>query len=264
MKDLVNEKLLNEVLKVAEEAMNQIAFIYNRNEEVEVSRKADGSPVTSADRISHDIIEAGLRKIDPALAIISEEGPTVPWEERKNFDCFWMVDPIDGTYGFINRTGDFSINIALIANHVPVLGVVATPVNKGLYYARSGSGAYVNHLGKVKKLSANLFTRKDNNLNFICSPTQNIDEISHYFQKFKSPRIQYRSGTIKFLLIAEGKAHIYPCNKKINEWDTAAGQIILEEAGGLVLRADNDQPLKYNKTELKNPPFIAYGDIQDL
>ncbi|TVR79805.1 MAG: 3'(2'),5'-bisphosphate nucleotidase [Saprospirales bacterium] len=264
MRELVNEKLVIEVLKVASEAMQQIASIYNHSENVAVSQKADGSPVTAADHISNEIIARGLKNIDPALPIISEEGPTVPWEDRKNYDLLWMVDPIDGTYGFINRTGDFSINIALIAEQMPVLGVVATPVNQRLYYAYSGGGAYVNNRGKVRKLSASLFSRQDRELNFICSPTQKIDEIDHYFQKFEKPKIQFRGGTIKFLLLADGKAHIYPCNKIINEWDTAAGQVILEESGGLVLRADNDQPLKYNKTELKNPPFIAYGDIQDL
>jgi 3'(2'), 5'-bisphosphate nucleotidase len=257
-------QILNEVTSLCKKAMDEVYPIYLDVGRQKVERKEDGSPVTNADLLSHDIISRGLQKIAPEIPVISEEGILPTYEERKNMPVLWMVDPIDGTYGFINRTGDFTVNIALIKDQMPVLGVVGVPVTGETYFAVAGEGAFKIKDGHKSKLEARLFTKGDEALKFICSPNQKKEELANYFSKFRNPQISYRSGTIKFLKVASGEADIYPSNRKIKEWDTAAGQIIVEEAGGLVLRADNDQPMKYNKTDLRNPPFIAYGDIQDF
>ncbi|TVR88686.1 MAG: 3'(2'),5'-bisphosphate nucleotidase CysQ [Saprospirales bacterium] len=258
------KELIPELSELCREVMEEVIKIYDEGGKLKVNRKTDGSPVTNADMIANEIIVNGLKKITPGIPIISEEMPLPEYRDRKNSDYLWMVDPIDGTYGLIERSGDFTINLALIKDHAPVIGMVGVPVSGEIYSAVAGGGAQVEKNGHRSHLEANIFSKKDRGLRFICSPNQEMEKLTNYFEKFDQPRLKYRSGTIKFLLVASGQADIYPSIRRINEWDTAAGQLIIEEAGGVVLRADNDQPLKYNKPDLRNPPFIAYGDIKDF
>jgi 3'(2'), 5'-bisphosphate nucleotidase len=244
--------------------MEAVMEIYDSHEGIDFRRKEDGSPLSNADLLANEILCKGLETLTSDIPIISEELENPPFEERRKMRRLWMIDPIDGTYGFIKKNGDFTINIALIEDQQPVLGVIGRPVNGEVYYATAGNGAFVEDGKDKKALSALVFRKKDPRLKFVCSPTQDFSGLQSYFDKFDQPQMYYRGGTIKFLMVAAGEAHLYPSNRRINEWDTAAGQILVEEAGGLVLRADNDQPLKYNKTDLKNPPFIVYGDIQDF
>nr|MBS0037443.1 3'(2'),5'-bisphosphate nucleotidase CysQ [Saprospiraceae bacterium] len=255
---------LDPVIELCEEVMTEVLSMYHRDEEWNVQTKKDGSPLTQADLLANELIVRRLRELSPEIPILSEEMINPPFSERQNFQSLWMVDPIDGTYGFINRTGDFSINIALIRDQSPVLGVVGMPVTGEIYYATSGGGAFVRMGDRTKALEAEVFSKEDRGLRFVCSPKQDSDVMTRYFSKFTDPVVKYRGGTVKFLMVARGEAHIYPNNRLINEWDTAAGHLIVEESGGVVLQADNDQPIKYNKTELRNPPFIVYGDVKEI
>ena len=256
---------MEEVIELCSVVMEEVLSLYRQPENWQVEQKADGSPLTRADLLANDLLVRGLKKISPEMPLISEELPFPDISSRRKFQKMWMIDPIDGTYGFVNKTGDFTINIALIEENTPVLGVVGVPVTGEVYFASSGEGAYVRHRGHTRSLGAMVFSGDEPALHFVCSPKQkDSDQMARYFGKFTDPKIQYRGGTIKFLMVARGDVHIYPNNRSINEWDTAAGQIIVEEAGGLVIQANNHQRLKYNKPDLKNPPFIVYGDIKNM
>lgn len=252
------------LIDLCRDAMQGIMRIYEHPAGIKYRRKSDGSPLSDADLLANEIICKGLETLFSDVPIVSEELEHPPYEERRKMQKLWMIDPIDGTHGFVNRNGDFTVNIALVEDQQPVLGVIGRPLTGEVFYAIAGNGAFVNNGKETRSLSALVFRKKDPKLKFVCSSNQDFSNLQSYFSKFDQPQISYRGGTIKFLMVANGEAHLYPSNRRINEWDTAAGQVLVEEAGGLVLRADNNQPLKYNKPDLKNPPFIVYGDIQDF
>lgn len=253
-----------QLTELCRSTMQAVMEIYQSSDAIDYRQKSDGSPLSDADLLANDMLCRGLENFFPDIPIISEELDNPPYEERKKMKRLWMIDPIDGTYGFVKKNGDFTINIALIEDQMPVLGVIGRPTTGEVFYATSGNGAFVENAESRRPLSALVFAKKDARLKFVCSPAQDFSGLQNYFNKFDQPQMIYRGGTVKFLMVASGEAHLYPSNRRINEWDTAAGQILVEEAGGLVLRADNDQPLKYNKPDLENPPFIVYGDIQDF
>jgi 3'(2'), 5'-bisphosphate nucleotidase len=226
---------------------------------VSVEQKADRSPVTAADRLSHEIVTATLKR-DYAFPVLSEEGKSIEYDERRRWDAFWLVDPLDGTKEFINGNGEFTVNIALIRGGVPVMGVIYVPVKDLLYYAVKGGGAYKIEHGLTVRLPLRT-ERKD------CTVVGSRSHASREFEEYvRTLRARHEDlafvsagSSLKFCLVAEGTADLYPRLGTTMEWDTAAGQLIVEEAGGRVVDASDGRPLRYNKADLRNPHFIATG-----
>lgn len=170
----------------------------------------------------------------------------------------WMVDPLDGTKEFIHRNGDFTVNIALIREGEPVLGVVYQPVNGDLYYADKETGAFSTKNGITSALKTTPFSIHEKGLKVVASRSHLNEETAQFIQKLSEPALVTRGSSLKFLLLASGEADIYPRLAPTSEWDTAAAQCILTVAGGVVINAEDGNPMVYNKQSLLNPSFIAY------
>lgn len=252
---------LDELLKIAVSAGTAILEIYH-SEDFGIESKVDESPLTKADKKANDIICAGLIKLFPEIPIISEENKEIPFETRKDYSYFWLVDPLDGTKEFIKRNGEFTVNIALIHVNKVVGGVVYTPVTNELFYAFKGTGAYMVSSNSKAKLKANKFSIEKEHLKVVCSRSHMNEETREFLQGLKNPELVSKGSSLKFLIIANGQADVYPRLAPTMEWDTAAAQIILEEAGGIVLNCETRKTLQYNKEVLRNPNFIAYGELQ--
>ncbi|XOV92296.1 MAG: 3'(2'),5'-bisphosphate nucleotidase CysQ [Bacteroidota bacterium] len=238
--------------KAAQKASAEILKIYESGD-FSIESKADDSPLTLADKASHHAIVSELEKTD--IPILSEEGKAIPFKERKNWEYFWMIDPLDGTKEFIKKNGEFTVNIALIHNNQVVLGVVYTPVLGDLFVAIKGEGAYKNG----QRINVNQFSRKDAGLKVVASRSHLNDETQEFLNELDSPEIVSKGSSLKLLMVAEGAADLYPRYAPTMEWDTAAAQIIVEEAGGSVLIKDTKEPVKYNKENLLNPYFLVSG-----
>jgi 3'(2'), 5'-bisphosphate nucleotidase len=226
---------------------------------VEIEAKSDTSPLTLADRRSNDVICAGLKDLAPDIPIISEENREIPYSERKSFQQVWLVDPLDGTKEFIKRNGEFTVNIALIENGAAILGCVYVPVTGDLYYAVKGEGAFHVSAGETRRLQPAEFSMDDPGLKVVCSRSHLNDDTKKFMEQLNAPEIVSRGSSLKFMLIASGQAHVYPRLAPTMEWDTAAAQCIVEEAGGKVLEFSDRQPMRYNKENLLNPFFVATG-----
>ncbi|MFC5740245.1 3'(2'),5'-bisphosphate nucleotidase CysQ [Dyella tabacisoli] len=251
-------ELLRQIGAIARAAGEAILTIYR--EDFEVLHKADSSPVTAADLAAQRVIAAGLAQLDPVLPVLSEEAHAAAWSDRQQWQRYWLVDPLDGTREFVKRNGEFSVNIALIEQHRTVLGVVLAPVSGELYVAAEGQGAWLQMQADAPWLG--IVTRS------LAKPPMVAGSRSHGASGM--PLLQallgddYQSkplgSSLKFCLIARGEADIYLRRGPTSEWDTAAAQCVLEEAGGAVLDLQG-QPLRYNRGEsLLNPEFIAVGD----
>ncbi len=245
--------MLSEVIALAREAGNEIMRIY-AGTDVGVSYKDDESPLTLADRAAHDTIEKGLLAIDKKIPVISEEGEQTPYSVRKDYKRFWLVDPLDGTKEFIKKNGEFTVNIALIEGQAPVLGVVYAPAMDLMYYASKGEGAF--------KIAGSEPVRLPVRGN-VCGPVRVVASRSHpspateeYLKRFVVKETVYAGSSLKFCVVAEGNADIYPRIGTTSEWDTAAGQCVAEEAGVKVVGLDGKR-LMYNKETLKQPGFIV-------
>ncbi len=225
-----------------------------------VQTKADASPLTAADLAAQRVIMAGLSALDPVLPVLSEEAKALPWSERRHWTRYWLVDPLDGTREFVKRNGEFSVNIALIDNHRSVLGVVLAPVTGELYIAEQGQGAWLQ--AQADGPWQSIATRA------LAQPPLVAGSRSHgglqaaMLQQLVGADYQLHplGSSLKFCLIARGAADLYLRLGPTSEWDTAAAQCVLEEAGGAVLDLAG-QPFRYNRGEsLLNPEFIAVGD----
>ena len=250
--------LLQQVAAIARDAGAAILVVYG--EDFEVQRKVDQSPVTAADLAAQRVITAGLAQLDADVPVISEEARTAPWTQRRECRRYWLVDPLDGTREFIKRNGEFTVNIALIEDHEPVLGVVLAPVTGELYAAARGQGAWMQPHpdGPWRRIG----TRS------LGAPVTVAGSRSHggsgvaLLQQLVGEDYQSMplGSSLKFCLVARGDADVYLRRGATSEWDTAAAQSVLEEAGGAVLDLAGE-PLRYNRRDsLINPEFIAVGD----
>jgi len=246
--------ILPDVIKVADEASEKVLHIYQSD--FKVSYKADDSPITAADTAAHDIISHGLRAISREIPILSEEGKDIPWEERKHWRRFWLVDPIDGTKDFTQRTGEFTVNIAMIEDGEPVMGVVIAPAIKEAYWGVVGEGARRrDRNGKVQRIrvaepkAVKRVVASKNHLN---------EETRAFIERLGEHELVQAGSSLKFCRIAEGHADIYPRMGPTCEWDTGAAQAVLMAAGGKVQTLDG-KPLKYGKQDVLNPYFVAAG-----
>jgi len=257
------QQLARLVGKIAQKAGVAILNIYENDTDFGVEHKADDSPLTRADKAANDVIVKGLEELSFQAPILSEESKSIPYEVRRHYDYFWMVDPLDGTKEFIKRNGEFTVNIALIHKEKTVLGVVYVPVSNQLFWAVKGQGAY-SYIGETEKnLSVAHFSMKDEGLKVVASRSHLNKETQAYVKQLSVPALVSKGSSLKLLLIASGEAHLYPRLAPTMEWDIAAAQIIVEEAGGKVLQAGTEDAVVFNKENLLNPHFICMGKITD-
>ena len=259
--DLPN--LLPAVIKIAELAGDEILRIY-QEEAVEVTAKDDNSPLTQADIASHKIIAAALQALTPAIPIISEEDVLPAFGERKHWQHYWLVDPLDGTKDFIAHTDGFSVNIALIEEGEPILGVIVSPTARTCYYAARALGAYRLPHGQTAT-RINTRSWSDHDLVVAVSRLHSDQRLAKFMARFSTQyEVMSMGSARKFCLIAEGTADFYPRTGRTCEWDTAAGQCLIIEAGGAVVD-ENGLPLRYNtKEDFYNPTFLTTGDLASL
>ncbi|OMH40715.1 3'(2'),5'-bisphosphate nucleotidase CysQ [Desulfurobacterium indicum] len=265
--------LLFTAITTALKSGDTILSVYERNFEVE--EKADKSPLTEADKLSHKIITSHL----PDYPILSEEGKEIPYEERSGWQRFWLIDPLDGTKEFIKRNGEFTVNIALVENGKPVLGVVYAPVVKTLYFASTEVGAFKVENGdfsflkeatspekfweEIEKIAVKLpISKEREEVVVVASRSHRNSETEAFIkdleEKFGKVKTVSKGSSLKLCLVAEGVADVYPRIAPTMEWDTAAGQAVVEVAGGRVVNYETGRPLVYNKRDLLNPYFIVF------
>lgn len=253
-KNMDLQPLLEIAKTAAKKAAIEILRIYESGD-FSIEAKSDDSPLTQADKASHLAIVAELEKTN--LPILSEEGREIPYEERKNWDYFWMIDPLDGTKEFIKKNGEFTVNIALIHKGQPVLGVVQVPVQNKLYYASQNSGAYLDHNDQGQKLATNSQQRNAKGIKVVASRSHLNDETQAYIDQLNEPEIVSMGSSLKLIAVAESKADLYPRFAPTMEWDTAAAHAIVIEAGGKVQIKGSQSQVEYNKPNLLNPHFLV-------
>ncbi|MFZ2540635.1 MAG: 3'(2'),5'-bisphosphate nucleotidase CysQ [Gallionella sp.] len=249
------EDLLSKIVTLAHRAGEAIMVVY-RSSDVGVTSKADDSPLTKADLASHRTIVEGLSKIIPNLPILSEEAADIPYTERKLWTCYWLVDPLDGTKEFIKRNGEFTVNIALIENDVPVMGVVYAPVLEVCYYATRGVGAMVQRGNNAPQPIKVKPHEAGKTIKVVASRSHSDARTEALLDHIGAHESISMGSSLKFCLVAEGEAHFYPRLGPTMEWDTAAAHAIVSEAGGSVCDFTG-QELRYNKADLHNPEFFV-------
>jgi len=240
---------------IAKNAGDAIMEIYKRDFTIEY--KDDKSPLTEADLKSNEIICSALEMLYPNIPILSEENKEVSYANRKDWDYFWLIDPIDGTKEFIKKTGEFTVNIALIEKDTPVLGVVYAPVLKDMYHAKKDEGAFKND--ERLPLKSNEYPDKE--LKVVASVSHLSEETQAFIDDLSSitEHVEQvsKGSSLKLCMVAEGTADIYPRLAPTMEWDTGAAHAIVMESGNVVVQYENDESLVYNKENLLNPWFIV-------
>jgi len=255
---LALKKLRKDVYHLVLEAGEKIMEVYN--EGFEISEKNDKTPLTTADLASNRIITKGLRLIFPLFPILSEESEKTSFAVRSGWPTYWLIDPLDGTREFINRNGEFTVNIALIHQRKPVIGVVHAPEKDLTYYAGLGQGAFkVDHKKNAKPIHVRPLS--SDNPRIVGSRSHATSQLKAYLEQLGDHKLISMGSALKFCLVAEGHADLYPRFGPTSEWDTAAAQCIVEEAGGFITDT-HMRPLLYNtKDSFLNPNFFAFGDI---
>ena len=256
--------MTNTILSILREASEAVLEIYADVDRFEKELKADQSPLTAADRKSNQIIIDRLSEYYPDIPVISEESKQALYEVRSRYEKYFLVDPLDGTKEFIKRNGEFTINIAYMEGPHPVGGFVFVPCTGLAYMAEKGNGAFqINSANESSELRSKPFYLMDEGLQVVASRSHRDPGTEKIISMLQHPDIVSIGSSLKFLLIADGKAHFYPRFAPTMEWDTAAAQCILEEAGGSVIHSETLNPLIYNKPDLTNPYFMAMGALLD-
>ncbi len=251
---------IDDIKEIAMRAGEAILDVYGA--EFSVDMKEDKSPLTEADRRSNDVIIAALLEKFPQIPVISEETKTVDYAQRKDWELFWLIDPLDGTKEFIKRNGEFTVNIALIKNGKPVLGVVYQPIGEHLYWSKAGDGAWKStDNGAPRHLEGGQHYLAKDEVHVVASRSHLTDEVKQFVsdleQSGKTVHFLSAGSSLKLCLVAEGKADVYPRLGPTMEWDTGAAHAIALESGRQVNQHDSGEPLLYNKENLLNPFFIV-------
>lgn len=249
---------MKDLLEIAKEAAiaggKEILEVYNG--EIKVDMKEDKSPLTEADRRAHNAIVKFLDKT--GIPVLSEEGKAIPYEDRKSWNKLWIVDPLDGTKEFIKRNGEFTVNIALIENGIPVMGVIYVPVKDILYYGMADYGSFKEENGTTLELPQ---PKSTSNYVAVGSRSHMSEETETYFNDLKAKygdvEVVSMGSSLKICLVAEGVADVYPRFAPTMEWDTAAGHAIAKFAGKTLLDYKTQKEMKYNREELLNNWFIV-------
>jgi len=258
MKDVIPNYTIDvdRLIDIAQKAGDKILEIYNK-ESFDYQLKTDNSPLTEADISAHNLIEKELKKITPEIPILSEESLSIPWQERKEWKYYWLVDPLDGTKKFIKRNGEFTVNIALIYQHDPIIGIVHAPVLNETWIGEQGKPCK-----KIENGNTRIIKVKQHKLGetykVVGSRSHSGDSLNEFLNNLGKYEIVPMGSSIKLCLVAEGKAHLYPRLGPTSEWDTAAAHAVVNAAGGKVVDSETQMTLKYNtKDSLRNPYFIV-------
>ena len=239
--------------------------IYLQND-FKTTYKEDYSPLTLADIASHKLIKENLKFLKPQLPILSEESKNLSYENRRSWESYWLIDPLDGTKEFIKKNGEFTVNIALIVHTMPVLGVVHAPSPNVTYYASKGKGAFKKE-GNKKAENIKVADYKKGSLKIVASRSHKGEKLDVFLKDIcsKIGKIEYihMGSSLKLCLVAEGRAHLYPRLGPTMEWDTAAAQCIVEESGGFIVDIRGN-PIRYNKENLLNNDFIVSSSAELL
>ncbi len=248
---------LEHIVTIASRASEAIMDIYTRGFDVE--EKADKSPLTEADLAAHHLIVRELSQLDSCLPVLSEESANIPWNERSRWLRYWLVDPLDGTREFVERNGEFTVNIALIESGRATCGVVHVPVTRTSYYGCLERGAWKKE-GDESPRPIRAAAQRRYPLRIVDSRSHAGDSLERFLEQVGPHEIMSMGSSLKLCLVAEGEVDIYPRLGPTSEWDTAAAQAVVEAAGGLVTDLEG-QPLRYNrKDSLLNPHFLVFGD----
>lgn len=250
---------IDAIVALARRAGDAILEVYE-GPDFDVERKGDDSPLTAADLAAHHIIVDGLRALTPALPVHSEESEGVTWAQRQHWSRYWLVDPLDGTKEFIKRNGEFTVNIALIEDGVPILGVVHVPVSNVTYLGATDIGAFREQAGERQPIGVR--RQPGTPVVMVASRSHGTDTVAVLEglinQRLGPVALTSMGSSLKLCLVAEGKADIYPRLAPTSEWDTAAADALVRAAGGQVVDT-HFQPLSYNKENILNPHFLVLG-----
>ena len=261
---MLNNSRINVLIHGIREA-SEILMAYYRNPDLAIVEKDDLSPVTEADMASNRYISDLLGREFPGIPLISEEGVKEDYSIRKTREYSWILDPLDGTKEFIAGNDEFAINLALLRLDRPVFGIISIPAKNVLYYAVKGEGSWkITPDGTQQKLPIHRFDHQDTRkITALISRSHSGDGEKEYIKRLEEKGwfvdIRPTGSSYKHVLLAEGSAHVYAKPGMCWEWDTAPGQIILEEAGGSVVRMDNGEPLVYNKEIFSNPDLVMWA-----
>ncbi|MGE8281025.1 MAG: 3'(2'),5'-bisphosphate nucleotidase CysQ [Stenotrophomonas sp.] len=254
---MVDSALREAVIDIAHRAGAAIMQVYASGFDIQC--KADDSPVTTADLAAHRLIVQGLGELTPDIPVLSEESAQLPWETRRQWQRYWLVDPLDGTREFIKRNGEFSVNIALIDGGLSVFGVVQAPVTGVVWHAERGGKAYRRDGGSEDAIITQVPPALP--LRVAASRSHRSPRTEELLARMGEIELVAQGSSLKFCRIAEGTLDVYPRLGPTSEWDTAAGQCVLEAAGGVVLAADTGEAFQYNqRPRLLNGDFVALGD----
>jgi 3'(2'), 5'-bisphosphate nucleotidase len=249
---MLNSINIEDIKTIAQNAGDVIMEIYNKD--FEIYEKADESPLTEADLKSNEIICNSLQELYPNIPIMSEENKQTDYSERSSWEYYWCIDPIDGTKEFIKKNGEFTVNIALIHNNTPVLGVVYAPALNDLYWA-DGEASYKNN----DKLPIKTNDTPKEKLSVVASKSHLSTETQEFIDNLDTKNIEQvsRGSSLKLCMVAEGVADIYPRLAPTMEWDTAAADAVVRCAGKMTYQFESNEPVIYNKEDLLNPWFVV-------
>ena len=251
--------MINDIITIAVHAGKAIMEIYN-SDDFGIESKSDESPLTKADLAANEIIVESIKKLNLGYPIMTEENVQVDYQERKNWERYWLIDPLDGTKEFIKRNGEFTVNIALIENETPILGVVYVPVT-GVCYHGSDKGSFVirdNVVDQIK-CSTHLYHAP---IKVIASRSHKDERLEILLDNLGPIEISNMGSSLKICAVAEGIADLYPRTGPTMEWDTAAAHAVVKYAGGSITDIDGDE-LIYNKMDLHNPEFFVLDELND-
>ena len=250
----IKSDLIKQLIEISKEAGNAILEIYHSD--FDYTFKDDSTPLTKADQQAHEIITKKLHKLTPHIPILSEEDSDISFKKRSTWDKYWLIDPLDGTKEFIKMNGEFTVNIALVENNSPTLGLIHLPVTSETYWGSKTNGSYyLNSNNKSKKISVS--TKSKNTITIMASRSHPNEKLDSLLDKIEHYEIINRGSSLKFCQIASGQADVYPRFGLTSEWDIAAGHAILLGASGNIYDL-NGSEIKYNiKSSYLNPFFIA-------
>lgn len=249
---------ISRVVCIARKAGMEILRVYHSESALKFEMKEDNSPLTQADQGAHRVIAQRLERFFPGVPLLSEEGKEFPVERREMWDRFWLVDPLDGTKEFLKRNGEFTVNIALIENGKPVAGVVHAPELSTTYFADHRGAFKLDRFGQVTRISG---SKKHEAFRVVASRSHMTPETESFIKDLQAKHggveVINIGSSLKLCLVAEGEADIYPRLAPTMEWDTAAAQAVVEKCGGRVYNPETGKSLEYNKSDLRNPPFVV-------
>lgn len=265
--DVIDKTLLDAVVELAVQAGVAILDIYEQDD-FSVETKSDNSPLTAADMAAHRVLIEGLQRLTPGIPVLSEEAEVPDFSERSTWQRYWIIDPLDGTKEFVKRSGEFTVNVALIENQVPVLGVVYVPVTQLSYCGLLGVGAWCREGEGERAITTRSMLGRgecaEQSVSVVASRSHGAAAVDQWLAALER-RVEHialcnMGSSLKLCLVAAGAADVYPRLAPTCEWDTAAAQAVVEAAGGQVVKGDMT-PLRYNtKTEVLNPYFYVLGD----